>query len=359
MARDAGKGKLVQGALRRVQPPGRAFPGRRLSTAETRYPTAAKCGGLCMRGVFPYQTEESGTNMFSRLSISGRLLATMVVLGLLITMVGVLGELGMKRSNDELDYAYSNQLAASIDVGTANLDLEISRMVLDRALMHPEASDLPAAIAKSLGHLSDSDRAWHAYREIKLAPEEQVLADRVDEARSALVQHGIMPLTDALKQGDPETADRIATKTMAALSQTLSTSTDALGRWQNEHGKQRFASAQRFNATLRVAGVALIAFGLIVCVGCAYGLRRSIATPLASMLSALQRIAQGDLTGSLRARTSDEMGRLIEGLEQMQNGIERTVRQVTRSSDSIAAATRQIAAGNNDLSQRTEEQAAS
>jgi methyl-accepting chemotaxis protein-1 (serine sensor receptor) len=88
-------------------------------------------------------------------------------------------------------------------------------------------------------------------------------------------------------------------------------------------------------------------------------LRRSIAMPLASLLAALQRIAQGDLTVPLKARTSDEMGQLVEGLEQMQDGLEQMVRQVTRSSDSIAASTRQIAAGNNDLSQRTEEQAAS
>jgi methyl-accepting chemotaxis protein len=283
----------------------------------------------------------------------------MAVLGLLIVIVGVLGQLGMKRSSDALNYAYSNQLAASIAVGRANLDLEIARVVLDRALMHPEASDLPEAIAKSFGHLSDSDSAWHMYRAIKLAPEEQVLADRVDEARTALVQHGIVPLADALKQGDRETADRIATKTMSPLSLALSNGTDALGHWQNEHGKQVFASAQGFNATLRLAGMVLIAFGLLVCVGCAYGLRRSIAVPLASLLAALQRIAQGDLTVPLKARTSDEMGRLIEGLEQMQGGLEQTVRQVTRSSDSIAAATRQIAAGNNDLSQRTEEQAAS
>ena len=297
--------------------------------------------------------------MLSRLSISSRLWATMAVLGLLIIMVGLLGQLGMKRSNDALDYAYSNQLAASIAVGRANLDLEIARVVLDRALMHPEATDLPAAIAKSLGHLSDSDRAWHTYRAIKLGSEAQVLADRVDEARSALVQRGIVPLADALKQGDRETADHIATKTMSPLSLALSTSTDALDHWQNEHGKQAFAAAQYFNARLRLAGVVLIAFGVVVCVGCAYGLRRSIAMPLASLLSALQRIAQGDLTVPLKARTSDEMGQLVEGLEQMQDGLEQMVRQVTRSSDSIAASTRQIAAGNNDFSQRTEEQAAS
>ncbi|MPW22236.1 HAMP domain-containing protein [Paraburkholderia sp. CNPSo 3157] len=297
--------------------------------------------------------------MFSRLSISSRLSAVMGVLGVLILAIGMLGQLGIERSNDALDYAYSNQLAASIAVGRANLELEIARVVLDRALMHPEAPDVVEAVAKALGHLSDSDRAWRTYRAIPLAPDEQVLANRVDEARSALAQRGIVPLANALKRGDRETADSIATKTMSPLSTVLSTTTDALDHWKNEHGKQVFTVAQQFNARLRLAGMALIAFGLIVCVGCAYGLRRSIAVPLASLLAALQRIARGDLTVPLKARTRDEMGQIVDGLEQMQGGLEATVRQVTRGAEAIAAATRQIAAGNNDLSQRTEEQAMS
>jgi len=297
--------------------------------------------------------------MFSRLSISGRLSAVMGVLALLIVAIGMLGQLAIRRSNDALDYAYSNQLAASIAVGRANLELEIARVVLDRALLHADSPDVPDAVAKALVHLSDSDRAWRTYRAIPLAPDEQVLANRVDEARAALAQRGIVPLANALKQGSRDTADTIATKTMSPLSTVLSNTTGALDHWKNEHGKQAFAEAERFNARLRLAGIAMIVFGLVVCVGCAYGLRRSIAVPLASLLAALQRIARGDLTVPLKSSTRDEMGQLVDGLEQMQGGLEATVRQVTRGAESIATTTRQIAAGNNDLSQRTEEQAAS
>ncbi|MGY6254787.1 methyl-accepting chemotaxis protein [Paraburkholderia caledonica] len=297
--------------------------------------------------------------MFRRLSISGRLSAVMAVLGVVIVTVGMLGLLAIQRSNDALDYAYSNQLAASIAVGRANLKLEIARAVLNRALIHPEGANVPEAVAKALGHLSDSDRAWHAYRSLGLPPEEQALADRVDEARTALVQRGIVPLADALKKGDRDTADRIASKAISPLSTVLSNSSEALDRWKSAYGKQAFASAERFNARLRVVGAVLIALGLAICAACAYGLRRAIVMPLSSLLAALQRIAQGDLTGSLRARTSDEMGQLVDGLQQMQGGLDKVVRQVTRGSESIASTTRQIAAGNNDLSQRTEEQAAS
>jgi methyl-accepting chemotaxis protein len=225
--------------------------------------------------------------------------------------------------------------------------------------MHPESANVPEAVTKALGHLSDSDRAWHTYRALDLPPEEQTLAQRVEEARTALEQRGIVPLADALKKGDHDAADRIVAKTMSPLSTVLANSSEALDHWKSEHGKQAFADAEHFNGRLRIVGLVLIALGLVVCAGCAYGLRRAIVMPLAGLLAALQRIAQGDLTGSLSARTSDEMGQLVDGLDQMQGGLDQMVRQVTRGSESIASTTRQIAAGNNDLSQRTEEQAAS
>lgn len=297
--------------------------------------------------------------MFARFSISARLWATVAVLGFLIVVVGALGQFGMKRSNDALDYAYSNQLAASIAVGRANLDLNIARVGLDRALLHPEAPELAAGIAKSLGHLDDSDRAWRSYRALAHGPDEQQFADRVDAARTVLIQHGILAIADALKRGDHDTADAIAMKTLPPLSLALTDSAAALDAWQQAHGKRVFTDAQRLHRRLSMAGMTLIVLGLIVCALCALGLHRSISVPLASVLAALQRIAGGDLTRPLDARPHDEMGRLVDGLKSMQTGLAQTVRQVTRSAESIIAATRQIAAGNGDLSQRTEEQAAS
>ena len=79
--------------------------------------------------------------MLSRLSISGRLSTVMAVLGLLIVTVGMLGQLAIERSNEELDYAYSNQLAASIAVGRANLKLEIARILKDEGYISDYSVD--------------------------------------------------------------------------------------------------------------------------------------------------------------------------------------------------------------------------
>ncbi|MFC0697565.1 methyl-accepting chemotaxis protein [Paraburkholderia humisilvae] len=70
------------------------------------------------------------------------------------------------------------------------------------------------------------------------------------------------------------------------------------------------------------------------------------------------RIATGDLTQivSLRANDSSSM---MAAMNAMQDRLQRAIGEIRHSAEAIASATQQIAAGNNNLSQRTEQQAAS
>ena len=72
-----------------------------------------------------------------------------------------------------------------------------------------------------------------------------------------------------------------------------------------------------------------------------------------------QQVAAGDLTGQVQPEGRDEMAQLLEALRTMSEALVRIVGGVRGSSDAISSASSQIAAGNLDLSQRTEEQAAS
>jgi methyl-accepting chemotaxis protein len=69
-------------------------------------------------------------------------------------------------------------------------------------------------------------------------------------------------------------------------------------------------------------------------------------------------IAQGDLTQVVDVRPQDKTS-MMAAMHDMQNRLQQTIGEIRRSAESIASATQQIAAGNGDLSQRTEQQAAS
>lgn len=86
---------------------------------------------------------------------------------------------------------------------------------------------------------------------------------------------------------------------------------------------------------------------------------RSITGPLQEALQAAQKVAAGDLSNRVDQCFSDEPGQLLQALEAMNGSLSRSVGQVRSSTESITVAAREIAAGNFDLSSRTEAQASS
>jgi methyl-accepting chemotaxis protein len=81
--------------------------------------------------------------------------------------------------------------------------------------------------------------------------------------------------------------------------------------------------------------------------------------PVDQARSHFHAMAHGNLSNHIERGSKDEMGEMMEGLQQMQERLATTVRSVREGSDAIATASSEIAAGNLDLSRRTEQQAAS
>lgn len=106
--------------------------------------------------------------------------------------------------------------------------------------------------------------------------------------------------------------------------------------------------------TLKIAGAGVLLI-LLLLIGGAFGLIRSILTPLGQANALAARIAGGDLSATMVVERGDEFGDLIRSLLTMSQSLGRMVHQVRQSTDSIAIASAEIAAGNNDLSQRTEQ----
>jgi methyl-accepting chemotaxis protein len=86
---------------------------------------------------------------------------------------------------------------------------------------------------------------------------------------------------------------------------------------------------------------------------------RSITAPLTRAVEIAKRVAAGDLSTRIEARTQDETGQLMAALHDMNESLRGIVGNVRHGTESIAAASSQIASGNQDLSSRTEAQAAS
>jgi Methyl-accepting chemotaxis protein len=90
-----------------------------------------------------------------------------------------------------------------------------------------------------------------------------------------------------------------------------------------------------------------------------FGIRKTLILPLQSLIESIRHIAGGDLVRRIDVEGRNEMGQLASTLRHMQGELARTVGEVRNGADAIYSGASEIAMGNNDLSSRTEQQAAS
>jgi aerotaxis receptor len=101
------------------------------------------------------------------------------------------------------------------------------------------------------------------------------------------------------------------------------------------------------------------AFGLFSVLLTAYSLQVAIVRPLRQAINFSRAIAGGDLTAKVETDRGDDMGLLLRALQQMNVNLFAIIGDVRANVDSMSISTKEIAAGNMDLSARTESQASS
>ena len=120
---------------------------------------------------------------------------------------------------------------------------------------------------------------------------------------------------------------------------------------------ETYETALRDSQRMLMGGVAGAALCLLVLVGVALYTMRSILGALEEVKRSMRFIADGDLSEPVPAAREDELGSMVEALNDMQASLLRLVSQVRESADNIQMASSEVANGNADLSTRTEQAA--
>jgi aerotaxis receptor len=85
----------------------------------------------------------------------------------------------------------------------------------------------------------------------------------------------------------------------------------------------------------------------------------AVTIPSRRALEACKIMAGGDLTGEINTSRTDDLGQVLRMLRQLRINLHSIVGDVLKNAEKIGLATKEIAAGNLDLSSRTESQASS
>ena len=163
-------------------------------------------------------------------------------------------------------------------------------------------------------------------------------------------------LRDALMQ-DALESKVISQKALQEHAGALAAYLQTIDRLLEASEQSSLAAADAMIAgASRAQWISAIAVAVVVALSALFGwlLRRSIVQPLREASEAAATVARGDLTVRVQTGRSDEIGQLLTALNKMVESLHYVVTEVRDSGESIHVASSEVAAGNTDLSARTE-----
>ena len=122
------------------------------------------------------------------------------------------------------------------------------------------------------------------------------------------------------------------------------------------------AAAQRVAQTsidrAQVVGGIIVCVALIVALTVSFLIVRAITSGITSLSAVIQRMERGELGRTITIDRHDEFGRLMISLRETDARLSEIVSSVQASAQAVSEAARELAQGNDDLSHRTQMQAA-
>ena len=291
------------------------------------------------------------------LSVKAKLYATLALTAFITIAVGVVGLSGTKSTNAGLDAIFSNRFMPTGWVGTIE---SRDRELLTRAedvVIRQDASAVKAAVDLLRERETELRDLWAKLNGTDLTPKEREIADNFG-------RHGNEVITfvqEALLAAQAGTYDKaestLIEKARPAYDKMIEDSEALLTIQISVAQEMRTAADADFKRnTAIIIGAILLGIGLAAFLGVM--LVRSIVGALNAAVNIADRIASGELDNHVRVASDDELGRLLASLQRMDGKLVEIVGGVRGSADAVGAAARELSHGNDDLSQRTQEQAA-
>ncbi|SFC53742.1 methyl-accepting chemotaxis sensory transducer [Cupriavidus sp. OV038] len=303
---------------------------------------------------------------FNQLRVTTRLIAGFLVVSVIGAIIGLLGVVNMGRMAEWTGKIYNSDLQALKAVQDGNINLVYasrSQIALLSASTMGERATERETIEKSLAAM---EARVKAAKDSFTSPEGQAMVKQYEtlvpafrermEKYVALV--GKQPLDTSQFESTVFTESADLLKDSRALEDVLF----KMVKRRDERAKLNMDESTSVYNSSRVLMLILVVGGLALSVLLGWFLARQLSKQLGGepdyAASIASQIADGDFSGKVALRNGDR-GSLLLAMSQMQEQLSSMVREFKESAESIGTASREIAAGNNDLSQRTEQQAAS
>jgi methyl-accepting chemotaxis protein len=290
--------------------------------------------------------------------IFGSLLAVIPLL--VLTIVDVYS---VNKGNDALAYVYENRMQPTASLQKMDSDLKEIRFRMAAVLL----DQMPAAgsrvhLKEVRGKiLEDWENYKNATSENEHSEETTTQITKIDK-QIALLPAFLDRLDSAYEKDDKSLITPMLEDEWPAFHSGLIKPISVLLPEQQLAVKQTYENGKTNGKRLVFFGISIFSVSLLLGAVVAFLIIRSILKQLGGdpeyAAEIAGRIAEGDLAVPIETKPDDHSS-LLFAMKRMSGNLTKIVAEVRHTTESITVASKEIAAGNSDLSQRTEEQASS
>jgi methyl-accepting chemotaxis protein len=295
-------------------------------------------------------------SFFSNLKIGPRLGFAFATVIALATVVVVIGITRLSHLNESLNKIGEDRLPKVVQTVEMADQVNLIARELRNQLIWDDAAKVAGSVEAVKKARADVVKTLEALTPTIRSDQGKKLLGEVTTARGEFVKLSEQ-FMDMVKNGKKADASHLLDDKLRPAQHAYMAALEALKNMQIDMVDKAVKEGETDYAQAKWLMFALL--GAMGALGTLMGwwITRSITHPVAQALDIAEKVAAGDLGSRIEVTSTDEVGRLLSALKDMNQSLVQIVGTVRSSSDSIATGSAQIASGNADLSQRTEEQA--
>ncbi|WP_394182065.1 methyl-accepting chemotaxis protein [Marinomonas posidonica] len=295
--------------------------------------------------------------MLRKMNIRTRLFTAFSVILLLLIILGGGGMNAMKDIRSNSEKIERNILPAISSLGEMNSNLMRVRIFTLRLLNEKNEQRQKTTLATLVSLKQEVEEYQRAYEShIEEASERRLFEEFLQHKKMYLDLQG--QVTDSVTQQDDSRVMELVPKMNVAADQMVKALRAIVEENQRIADQTSEASSQEYNNSL-VATSVIIVGTAVFAIFIAIYLAKSINQPLQAAMHSAERIAQGDLTQTLKVDGKDEVTRLATALDTMQNNLREAIIHIGESSSQLASAAEELnsvtESSTNGLQQQSDE----
>jgi methyl-accepting chemotaxis protein len=294
--------------------------------------------------------------MLSNMKIGVRLTIGFSLLLLLMTIISVVSLVNMATMDENTEVVTQRYYPQTIQANAVLDALNLTARVIRNMIMLEDPEDMKR-------------------EEQRIYDTSKVISDAMDELDRLIVNDDrrvqYMAIVEARKVYREEQAKVIALANAgdneAAIAYLLNELRDSqeayFGAIENlvagltQNMNEAGVEANRAFENARTLVISLMIIAILLAIGIATLVTRSITKPLAEVLHYTNTMAEGDLTFHIDHVSKDETGMLLAAIRQTSQKLAQIIGEVRSASDNLSSASSQVSATAQTLSQGTSEQA--